>query len=116
MSSRVNDPQGSNWNGFEGLDKLLEHRTRLGICVLLSRNDTLTFTRLKELLEETDGALGAHLRKLEDEKYVEVQKKFQDRKPVSWYTLTETGRRALGYHLNALARLIKEAESAGGSP
>jgi DNA-binding PadR family transcriptional regulator len=106
------DPTKPSWNGLDGLDRLLEHRTRLGICVLLSRNDRLTFSRLKELLEETDGALGAHLRKLEDEKYIAVDKKFQDRKPVSWYALTKAGRRVLGTHLEALSLLIDGGGSA----
>ncbi len=48
------------------LDTLLDHRVRLAICVLLSRYDRLSFSRLKELTGETDGSLGAHLRKLED--------------------------------------------------
>ena len=107
MTRQANDPKRPNWNGLDGLDRLLEHRTRLGICVLLSRNDKMTFSRLKELLEETDGALGAHLRKLEDEKYIAVAKKFQNRKPVSWYALTKAGRRVLETHLKALTRLIE---------
>ena len=52
------------------LDTLLDHRVRLAICVLLSRYDRLSFSRLKELTAETDGSLGAHLRRLEDEGYV----------------------------------------------
>ena len=64
--------------GLGRLDKLLEHRARLGICVLLARNDSLSFSRLKDLLQETDGSLGAHLRKLEDTGYLNVNKQFQD--------------------------------------
>jgi DNA-binding MarR family transcriptional regulator len=95
------------------LDRLLEHRVRLGICVLLTRNDRLTFVRLKTLLEETDGSLGAHLRKLEDAEYISVKKEFQDRKPVSWYSLTKVGRSALTGHLSALQLLIQRSKSTG---
>lgn len=93
------------------IDRLLEHRVRLAICVLLSRYDRLSFSRLKELTGETDGSLGAHLRRLEDEGYVTVKKEFVDRKPVSWYRLTAAGRKALGGHLDALAGLIRRAEA-----
>lgn len=93
--------------GLRGLNKLLGHRARLGICVLLARNDQLSFSRLKEILEETDGNLGAQLRKLEDEGLVTVRKEFQNRRPVSWYVLTAQGRRDLEEHLDALAQLIK---------
>ncbi len=56
--------------GLVRLDKLLEHRSRLGACVLLADVEAMTFTSLKQLLQETDGNLGAHLRKLEDAGYL----------------------------------------------
>jgi DNA-binding transcriptional ArsR family regulator len=88
------------------IDRLLEHRVRLAIAVLLSRWDRLSFTRLKELTGETDGSLGAHMRRLEDAGYVSADKEFQDRKPVTWYALADPGRRALDAHLSALEDLI----------
>ncbi len=92
--------------GISGLDAILEHRMRLGACVLLSRVDALTFSRLKELLGATDGNLGAQMRKLEDAQYVEARKQFQHRKPVTWYALTSLGRDALKAHLASLETLI----------
>ena len=99
--------------GLGRFDKLLEHRARLGICVLLARNDSLSFSRLKELLQETDGSLGAHLRKLEDAGYLTVNKQFQDRKPVSWYALTPQGRDAFTSHLSALQQVIEQGTDTG---
>jgi len=93
------------------IDRLLEHRVRLAISVLLSRYDRLSFSRLKELTGESDGSLGGHLRRLEDEGYVSVKKEFVDRKPVSWYRLATAGRRALAAHLKALDGLIRGAEA-----
>jgi DNA-binding PadR family transcriptional regulator len=93
------------------LDKLLEHRVRLAITVLLSRYDRLSFSRLKELTGETDGSLGAHLRRLEEERYVRVRKEFVDRKPVTWYALAARGRTALASHLEALQEIIRRAET-----
>jgi len=46
---------------LDGLDDLLEHRSRLAACVLLSKADQLSFSRLKQVLDETDGNLGAQL-------------------------------------------------------
>jgi DNA-binding transcriptional ArsR family regulator len=93
------------------LDRLLEHRVRLALCVLLTRFDRLSFSRLKALTGETDGALGAHLRRLEDAGYLTVEKEFVDRKPVTWYALATAGRSALSAHLAALAELIAAAET-----
>ena len=90
-------------------DKLLDHRVRLAVGVLLSRYETLSFRRLKELTGETDGSLGAHLRRLEDAGYVAVKKEFQDRRPVSWYSLTGGGRSALAAHVTGLRDLLERA-------
>jgi DNA-binding MarR family transcriptional regulator len=92
------------------LDPVLQHRSRLGACVLLSTADALSFSRLRELLDETDGNLGAQLRKLEDVGYLTVKKEFADRKPVSWYSLTAAGQRALRSHLAALESVIRGAQ------
>ena len=95
--------------GIDRLNKLLEHRSRLGACVLLADVDALNFSRLKRLLKETDGNMGAHLRKLEDAGYLSVNKRFENRKPVSWYSLTKNGRTALSAHVKALQTVIGSA-------
>jgi DNA-binding MarR family transcriptional regulator len=95
--------------GLAGLDPLLQHRSRLGAMVLLSTADALSFSRLKELLDETDGNLGAQLRKLEEAGYIGVRKEFLDRKPVSWYAISRSGQSALKNHLAAMDSLIKAA-------
>lgn len=89
------------------LDKLFEHRVRLAICVLLTQSDRLSFSRFKQLLDQTDGNLGAQLRKLEDADYINVDKRFEGRKPVSWYRITSRGRKQLDSHLAALRQLTQ---------
>ena len=101
------DPQLDGLEGLGTLRGLLEHRVRLAICVLLSAHDAMSFRRLKQVLEETDGSLGTHLRKLEDGGYLRVEKSFRDRRPVTWYELTDKGRSSLRKHVAHLARLIE---------
>ncbi len=91
------------------MDRLLEHRSRLGACLLLAQTKAMNFSRLRELLGETDGNLGAHLRKLEEAKYIAVEKEFVDRKPVTWYSISTTGRNALRAHIAALEALVNSA-------
>lgn len=108
----MNDRADSLSNKAEGLaqlDELLQHRSRLGACALLATADSLSFTRLKELLSETDGNLGANLKKLEEAGYISVSKEFVQRKPVSSYALTKVGRAKLKSHLAALRAVIGEA-------
>jgi len=109
VARRADNPNSPIVAGLEGMDRILEHRTRLAICVLLSRNDAMNFSRLKDLLDETDGSLGAHLLKLERQGFVSVRKEFRDRKPVTWYSLSKRGKEALESHLASLARLIRQA-------
>ena len=94
---------------LDGLDSLFEHRARLAISVLLARHEEISFARFKQQLALTDGNLGAQLRKLEEAGYVALRRDFVDRKPVTWYRLTDAGRAALDLHLDALQRVIAAA-------
>ncbi|MGH8183859.1 MAG: transcriptional regulator [Rhodanobacteraceae bacterium] len=91
---------------LDGLDTVFENRVRLAIGVLLARHGEITFARLKDLLELTDGNLGAHLRRLEDAGAVTLRRDFVERKPVTWYSLNRSGRRTLDLHLRALRTMI----------
>ena len=94
---------------LEGLDPALEHRTRLAIAVLLARHGEISFSRFKEQLDLTDGNLGAQLRKLEDAAYLRLRRDFVERRPVTWYSLTPAGRKALDRHMRALQAVIAVA-------
>ena len=98
------------WQQVDGFERLLEHRTRLGVCVLLGSSREMTFSRLRDLLEETDGAMGTHLRKLEEAHLVAVRKTFTKRRPTSWYRLTKSGRARLQRHLDALSALVGKVD------
>jgi DNA-binding MarR family transcriptional regulator len=106
------EPVTPLWERLDGFERLFEHRTRLGACVLIARHQALSFTRLKELLTETDGSLGAHLGRLEEARYLKVDKSFEKRRPISWYRLTARGEKALRSHLEALEKLVQSASAA----
>ncbi len=104
------DPEVPALEGLALLNGPLEHRVRLAICVLLSRHDAMSFGGLKRVLGETDGSLGAHLRKLEDTGHLLVERTYRDRRPVSWYRLSRDGRSKLRRHLEVLTGLIDQTE------
>ena len=93
---------------FDGLDPVFEHRARLAISALLARHGEISFARFKQQLELTDGNLGAQLRKLEGAGCIELRRDFIERRPVTWYRLTEAGRKALDRHLQALQAVITD--------
>lgn len=95
-------------NPFENLDKMLEHRIRLQIMSVLITNDLFDFNTLKEMLGVTDGNLATHIKALEKEKYISVNKSFVDRKPNTKYKITERGRSAFKKHLDALEAVVKQ--------
>lgn len=95
---------------INGLNKAFESRVRLGIMSMLAANDTLDFNSLKEYLEVTDGNLASHLKALEKEEYIEVQKSFIGRKPNTQYSITKAGKTAFNLHLKALENLIKSTK------
>ena len=93
---------------FEKLDKAFENRVRLQIMSVLVVNERYDFNSLKELLDVTDGNLASHLKGLEKEEYVKVNKTFLGRKPNTSYEATERGKTAFKAHLDALEQLIKQ--------
>ena len=74
------------------LNKLFDHRVRLGIMSVLMVNEWADFKTLKEMLEVTDGRLASHIKALEDHGYIEVRKQFIGRKPNTSYRVTDKGR------------------------
>lgn len=92
------------------LDRLIHQPVRLRIMsslVALDAGEKVDFTYLRNLLKLTDGNLGSHLAKLEEARYVEVEKVFVSRKPHSYITATGKGRDAFGEHITALKEIIE---------
>lgn len=92
---------------LNGLHKAFESRIRLGIMSALAVNDRLDFNALKELLDVTDGNLASHLKALEKEVFIAVEKTFVGRKPNTKYFMTKEGREAFENHLKTLEELVK---------
>ena len=92
---------------IEDLHKAFESRVRLGIMSALAVNEGLDFTSLKELLDVTDGNLATHIKKLEKEDFIGVEKSFIDNKPNTTYFMTDKGKKAFDEHLKVLERIIK---------
>jgi DNA-binding MarR family transcriptional regulator len=64
------------------------------------------FNYLKKRTGATDGNLSTHLRKLEEAGYIQMEKKFIGRKPVTSYWLTEQGHQAFKNYLANLEAML----------
>jgi DNA-binding MarR family transcriptional regulator len=79
----------------------------MAALVTLGPDEEVDFTYLRNLLEVTDGNLGAHLRKLEEAGYIALNKLFVDRKPRTFVCATEEGRKVFNDHVEALELILK---------
>lgn len=92
------------------LNETIHQSVRLRIMaalVTLEPGAEVDFSYLRELLEVTDGNLGAHLRKLEDAGYIALNKTFVERKPRTYISATSDGRRVFQEHVDALESILK---------
>lgn len=93
------------------LNEIIHQPVRLRIMatlVTLEPADEVDFTYLRGLLEVTDGNLGAHLRRLEEARYIVINKTFVNRKPRSYISATPEGRRVFDNHVQALEDILKQ--------
>lgn len=92
------------------LNETIHQTVRLRIMaalVTLDSGDEVDFAYLRDLLDVTDGNLGAHLRKLEEAGYIEINKAFVDRKPRTFVSATASGRKIFKEHVTALESILK---------
>jgi DNA-binding MarR family transcriptional regulator len=92
------------------LNEIIHQPVRLRIMASLATleaGNEVDFTYLRDLLEVTDGNLGAHLRKLEEAGYIAVHKTFIDRKPRTFVAATLAGREVFQEHVAALESILK---------
>jgi DNA-binding MarR family transcriptional regulator len=93
------------------LNETIHQPVRLRVMaalVTLEAGNEVDFTYLRNLLEVTDGNLGAHLRKLEEAGYIVVNKTFVERKPRTYVSATYTGRKVFQEHVAALESILKK--------
>ncbi len=94
-------------NPIGQLNKIFDSRIRIGIMSALMVNESVNFNDLKALIDVTDGNLATHLKTLEDNNFIKVQKGFIGRKTNTLYSITKPGEKAFRAHLDALEKIIK---------
>ena len=93
------------------LNETIHQPVRLRIMaalITLEPTNEVDFTYLRDLLEVTDGNLGAHLRKLEEAGYISINKVFVERKPHTYVSATAAGRKVFQEHVAALESILKK--------
>lgn len=97
------------------LDRLVHEPARLKILLILQAVGEADFLYLQRDGVFTQGNLSTHLNKLEGAGYVEIEKKFKGKVPLTVCRLTAAGERALlAYSRQMLVILQPNGKSANG--
>ena len=88
------------------LDAVIHGQIRLAALSLLAGVEEADFTFLRDKIGTTDGNLSVHLTKLQEARYIEVEKKFVDKKPKTLYRMTPKGRTAFVEYVRSLKALL----------
>ncbi len=94
-------------NPIASLNKVFDSRIRIGIISALMVGHDVNFNDLKALIDVTDGNLATHIKTLEENNYLKVQKGFIGKKTNTTYHITRAGEKAFRAHLDALEAIIK---------
>jgi DNA-binding MarR family transcriptional regulator len=90
------------------LDPLLHSQLRLGIMSLLMNAESAEFTYLKEKTNSTAGNVSVQLDKLSEAGYINIEKSFNGKKPLTTCRITKKGIKAFEEYVNTLKDYIKK--------
>ena len=98
------------------LERLFHEPNRLAILsALCTARDGISFTDLRDTCNLTDGNLNRHLKALEEEGIIRLQKAFVSDKPRTTILLTRGGLARFNQYLEELAIILEEARKAARS-
>jgi hypothetical protein len=113
MSERKSQPTRGRRFAYDGLDRLIHERARLGVLTsLIAYPKGLRFADLKQLCALTDGNLNRHLQVLQAAKLVDISKGFDQNRPQTVCRMTARGRKRYLEYVTVLEQVILDAAAA----
>jgi DNA-binding MarR family transcriptional regulator len=88
------------------IDRLIHEPARLMIVAILYAVESADFLYLKRETELTKGNLSSHLSKLEEAGYVEIEKTYKGKVPLTICNLTEKGRQAFANYRKQMKFMV----------
>ncbi len=96
---------------YEGLDRVMHEKARLGILASLAANASgLLFNDLKKVCSLTDGNLSRHLTVLNEAGLVKIWKGTAGTRPHTLYRLTSAGRQRFAEYIGVLEKVVADAQ------
>ena len=113
MKSRSNISRRAHRFAYDGLDRVIHERARLGVLIcLVAHPKGLRFGALKELCGLTDGNLSRHLQVLECAKLIEISRDLEHSRPQTLSRITPDGRKRYLEYLAVLEQVVLDAAAA----
>ena len=95
---------------YQGLDRVLHEKARLGIMTsLVTRPEGLLFTELKRLCTLTDGNLSRHIDVLQEAGLIDAWRGTDSGRPQTLYRLSTEGRARFVAYLEELEQVVRDA-------
>lgn len=94
----------------DDIDDVIHGRLRLAIMAYLTAVSPASFNELLERTGATNGNLSTHLRKLEEAGYVEQEKTYAERRPLTRVHLTKAGRKAWLAYLDQIRAMLESGQ------
>jgi DNA-binding MarR family transcriptional regulator len=95
---------------YDGLDRVMHEKARLGILTSLATHpEGVVFSELKALCALTDGNLSRHLQILQEAGLVEVLKGTNGNRPQTLCQLTRAGRQKFLDYIHVLEAVVADA-------
>jgi DNA-binding MarR family transcriptional regulator len=106
------DLAGDGRFAYEGLDRAIHEKARLGILTSLAAHpEGLLFNDLKELCSLTDGNLNRHLAVLEEAQLVTAKRANTHGRQQTVVVMTHGGRRKFQEYLTVLEQVLMDASA-----
>jgi YD repeat-containing protein len=113
MTKRSLKPLHPHRFAYDGLDRVIHERARLGLLTsLVAHPKGLPFGTLKLLCRLTDGNLSRHLKVLDAARLVEVSKGYALNRPQTFCRITPQGRKRYLEYLATLEQVVLDAAAA----
>ena len=100
------NPKNKDLQLIADIDRTMHSPARLMILVILHVVENADFTFLLKQTGLTRGNLSTHLSKLEENKYIDIKKRFMGKKPRTLIHLTERGRSAIKLYRKNMRQVI----------
>lgn len=91
------------------LDRLIHEPSRLAILTVLSEAEWVEFSFLEAACRLSKGNLSSHLSKLEAAGFIEIDKRFRGKRPLTSIRLIDSGRQALNHYRQQLLQFMQNS-------